>query len=119
MLKEALLEVLPDVLRALNEEKQPKKPMFNEEKIGSLIDAYKPQTSKEDFSYEIEEKSKPSKSSMPNNPKKVINGEKFVSGKGVLEWFSNQNDPIKNSEFNHSEKDMDDFIYGKLLGKKN
>ena len=27
----------------------------------------------------------------PNNPKAIVNGETFVSGKGILEWYAKDN----------------------------
>ena len=51
----------------------------------------------------------------PPNPKAVIDGETFASGKGIMEWFSAQGGPTTpTTEFKHSEQDMKDFMAKKF-----
>ena len=49
------------------------------------------------------------------NPKAVIEGETFASGKNIMEWFAAQGgkEPIV-SDFKHSQDQMDDFIAKKF-----
>lgn len=47
----------------------------------------------------------------PKNPKAVVNGETFASGKGIMEWFSSQGGksaPAKG--VGHTEKDIENFM---------
>lgn len=53
----------------------------------------------------------------PNNPKEEINGEVFASGKGIMEWFSGQHGTeVKKIEkkTQHNNDRMDDFIAKKF-----
>lgn len=47
----------------------------------------------------------------PDNPKAVINGEHFASGKGIMEWFNSQGGksaPAKGT--GHTERDIEKFM---------
>jgi len=46
----------------------------------------------------------------PNNPIEVINGEKFVSGKGILEWYNKTGPANLQPEFKHSEDEIGKFM---------
>lgn len=47
----------------------------------------------------------------PNNPKAVIGGETYVSGKGILEWFAKDNGKlVMQPEFKVGKDQMDDFM---------
>lgn len=49
------------------------------------------------------------------NPKTIVDGETFASGKGIMEWFTAQGgkEPVV-SDFKHSPDQMDDFISKKF-----
>ena len=52
------------------------------------------------------------------NPKTMIDGEQFASGKNIMEWFTKQGGKeAVVSEFKHSADQMDDFL-AKKFGTK-
>lgn len=55
---------------------------------------------------------------IPNNPKGIVNGEKYVSGKGIMEWLEKTGGPVRpTTEFKHTESQIEDFI-NKKFGQK-
>ncbi len=124
IVKEALVEILPEVLMMMNEQIQQTpsgQSLVEESKPDLDLIRSKYRDSKKtgggDFYSEslspsptISQRSNP----RPNNPKGVVNGEQFASGKGILEWFASQPPQVNNGEFKHTEKDMNDFISKKF-----
>jgi hypothetical protein len=48
--------------------------------------------------------------SKPDNPKGVVNGETYASGKGIMEWFSKRGGKTApQREFSYTEEDMEKF----------
>lgn len=113
LVKEALIEVLPDVIRIVNESSN--SPSIQETQLEGLsrpssIDSYIQET--------LSERSN-NRTSQYNldNPRQVINGTPYASGKGVLEWFANKKKPdvIEHREFKHRDDDVNSYL-SKTLG---
>ena len=50
----------------------------------------------------------------PENPKAIVNGETFASGKGILEWFSETKNGESKTTTKVSEKKMEEFMAKKF-----
>lgn len=95
LIKEALVEVLPEALKLMNEAASP----------GRKIVAAKPQI--------IERAGELHQEMM------VIEGEKIASGQGVLEWFKRTGGkaPASASEITATPSDIDSYV-NRLCGRK-
>lgn len=95
LIKEALVEVLPEALKLMNEAASP----------GRKIVAAKPQV--------IERAGELHQEMM------VIDGEKIASGQGVLEWFkrSGGKSPASTPEHSATPQDIESYV-NKLCGRK-
>ena len=105
LLRETLMEVLPDVIRIVNESygvNNHKNNLSETPNISAIHSGRKRLT--DSIVYE----------NLPNNPKENIDGKTYVSGKGIMEWVKKRGGtlPAVESEFNHTEEDVN-----KLLGK--
>ena len=116
LVKEALIEVLPDVIRTINEAQGsnynyelPQKPSSIENFISETL---------ENRSYGYSSLQRPSNKPLKNQ-RQVINGEHYASGQGILDWYIKDKKPdvIEHKEFKHSDQDMNKFI-GNMIGKK-
>lgn len=117
IIKEALVEILPEVLTLMNEQ-------LDRPSSESLVESIRDEDGLNLIRSKFRE-ANPSGhdyglggsglSSTPNNPKAKVNGENFASGKGILEWFASQGgQQVNNGEFKHTQEDMDDFISKKF-----
>jgi len=127
IVKEALVEILPEVLMLMNEQLQE-----NVSRQTSLVEVSEPDLdlirSKFRQAQDVNGVSEfygdslspsPMRGSargVPKNETGVVNGEHFASGKGILEWFAKQGgkSPTQHSEFKHTDKQMNDFIAKKF-----
>ena len=102
LLRETLMEILPDVIRIVNESNMSNNHRNNlSESPGISAIHTSPRKLVGKSGYET----------LPENPKEIINGEKFVSGKGILEWRAKQAGMnLPQTEFNHSEKDVENLL---------
>lgn len=46
----------------------------------------------------------------PNNPKSIVDGEQYASGKGIMEWFTAQGGKAPQTDAGYSQDDMDEFM---------
>ena len=117
IIKEALVEILPEVLTLMNEQ-------LDRPSSESLVESIRDEDGLNLIRSKFREANPRGHdyglggsglSSAPKNQKANINGEHFASGKGILEWFASQGGKqVNNGEFKHTQEDMDDFISKKF-----
>jgi hypothetical protein len=122
IIKEALVEVLPEVLNEILTQKPAKKGGFQEEKI-DLVKVFSESRSAPETPYDFDGEPRSLKSyagsvPAPNNPKgEVRNGEKYASGKGILEWFAQSKGVETKEHIEKQNKDVDGVI-SNIMGRK-
>ncbi len=127
LIKEALAEILPDIMEVvvetINESMyQPQRPMTREKPDTTLLRQHVKGAVGSVTDYRGIDEAAPTRNvhrgPAPENPKEIIGGEVFASGKGIMEWFELENGRIPApSEFKHTEKDMDNYL-SKRFGVK-
>lgn len=120
MIEESIIEMLPEIIEIITENieiEQPKqKPQLLQTPDLTLIRQHAKAATggrsgyddlpSNDIRTEVAARSIPA----PSNPKAVIGGEVFASGKGIIEWYSKQSTENINSELNVSNNDMNEFM---------
>ena len=124
LVKEAMLEILPDLMEImvenmrdeLHEAYSPPESVKQKPDLDYIRQAYKPTTSASEYTGLGEIPNRTTSTKAPKNPKAIIEGESFASGKGIMDWFQNSvsKDKPKVSEFKHSEKQMQEFMSKKF-----
>jgi hypothetical protein len=127
LIKEAMLEILPDLMEIMaeniNENYSPPTSVRQKPDL-TLVRQHAAEASRGTGrgEYELDEDMLPvkrhrakSSAPIPNNPKEVINGEVFASGAGIMEWYQNAGGKAPPpSEFKHTEKQMNEFLSKKF-----
>ena len=120
IIKEALVEILPEVLMLMNE--QLDRPSgeslvesVRDEDGLNLIRSKFREANPKGYDYGLGGSGLSSHTPAPENQQAKINGEHYASGKGILEWFASQGGKnVNNGEFKHTQEDMDNFISKKF-----
>lgn len=120
LIREVLIESLPEIIEIISEITE-----YNREETTtrSVVEATKPDISllRSHVSQAVsrgydELPDGPSRAVIsniptPNNPKAIVNGEVFASGKGIMEWFAKGQGKLPPpTEFKHTEDAMGDFM---------
>ena len=97
LIKEAMLEILPDLMEVM---------------VKGMNENYVPQTVNQtaDLSLIRQQVAANRVDESAPNEKAIVEGEVYASGKGIMEWFGDQNVKPTLSEFKHSPDQMDDYI---------
>jgi len=111
LIKEAMMEILPELMEIMAD---------------NLNESYVPQTVRQEPDMTLVRSSHIQQEggyddmptgprlSAPKNPKTIIEGETFVSGKNIMEWVRTQKVGSKPSEFNHTPNQMEDYMSKKF-----
>ena len=122
MIQESIIEMLPEIIEIiqenLNEVEQPKQNRLIQTPDLTLIRKHAMEArgsgGYDDFpSDNVFVESSPALKNIPPaaNPKAIIGGEVFASGKGIMEWFAKGNGKLlPKSELSVQSKDMDEFM---------
>jgi len=124
MLKEILVEVLPDVLEEIlspyahmSDIEKYINETIGEDSIPTFVENTnrpRPTINRSMLTSggEFYDKQKPvSTASKPTNERGIVNGESYASGQGLLEWFKKEKpSEIAPSEFTHASGDVDALI---------
>ena len=128
IIKEALVEILPEVLMLMNEQMEVQPTTLGlstqvSEQVSTPADLdlirskFRDSQGGDNGYGEIGGRPVAQRSTTPPpaNPKAIIDGEKFASGKGIMEWFGKQGrvtpDGINTQE---RESKMNDFVAKKF-----
>lgn len=127
LVREVLSETLPEIFDIISEiVESNNRPIIvesNKQDLSSIKQHVRGAISERGYDFpsnqNVENKSSRIKSpSVPNNPKGVVNGETYASGRGIMEWFEKSNGKIPpKTEFKHSDSQIEDYI-NKKFGKK-
>lgn len=119
--EEALTEMLPDLVEMIKEgvetssstsiSQEPSlvESTRNEDQLSLIRQKFRQANPESNSSYTG--LPKPPK---PDNPKAVVNGETFASGKGILEWFTNSKVANNKAKDAAHENKMKDFMEKKF-----
>lgn len=129
LVKEAMMEILPELMEIMAENIQANAPVIENRVTAvkpdlNLIRAHASRAVDNVDDYALDENGVPVKSRprlrsnvpQPENPRELVGGEYFASGKGIMEWFAGNGgaaSPVP-SEFNHSEDQMAQFMRQKF-----
>ena len=117
IIKEAMMEILPDLMEIMVENMMTEgyAPQSVQQKPDlTLVRQRFTQGASGGGGYDDMPDAPKTHVPMPPNPKTVIEGEPFASGKGIMEWFGKTATAPKMTEFNHSEDQMEDFMQKKF-----
>ena len=120
IIKEAMLEILPELMEIMAESLNENLTVVQASKPDlTLVRQHAAKAKSTGPAYDLEEgtvfTTRPSSSAAPNNPKAIVDGEAFASGKGIMEWYQRAGGKAApQREFKHSEDDMDRFINKKF-----
>lgn len=127
LVREVLSEALPEIFDIISEiVESNNKPIIvesNKQDLSSIKQHVRGSISERGYdlpsNQNVENKASRVKSpSVPNNPKGVVNGETYASGRGIMEWFEKSNGKIPpQTEFKHSDSQIEDYINKKFRKK--
>ena len=111
LIQEAIVEMLPDLIDIINENlvlPEHKQTIVETPDLSFITSKHK----RADVSGEYGEFRKSSPKSVPKIESGIVGGEKYVSGRNVLEWYNKENGSSPNiaSEFKHTGQDIDNFL---------
>lgn len=127
LIKEAMLEILPDLMEimaeSINENYAPVQSVKQKPDL-TLVRQHAAEASRGSGrgEYELDEDMLPvkrnrakSSAPVPNNPKEIIDGEVFASGAGIMEWYQKAGGKAPPpSEFKHTPEQMEEFVSKKF-----
>jgi len=117
LIREVLIESLPEIIEIVSEITE-----GSNRESSSLVEMTRPpdlsvlrshvaQATSRGYDELPSGPSRATSGKIPNNPKAVVNGEVFASGKGIMEWFAGENGKLPApTEFKHSKDQMDGFM---------
>ena len=116
LIKEAMMEILPDLMEIMVENMNTIQPVVVENSVRQTPDLTLIRQHAADARGEQGYDGLPKPPvDTPKNEKAIVDGEVFASGKGIMEWFAGKKAAGRpQSGFAHSPDQMDDFIAKKF-----
>lgn len=121
LIKEAMLEILPDIMEIMSESLNENLTVTQASKPDlTLVRQHAAKAKSKGPAYDLEDGTRfatnPSPSvATPNNPKGIVDGEVYASGQGLMEWYRKAGGKAAPArEFKHTDDDMDAFLSKKF-----
>lgn len=117
IIKEAMMEILPELMEIMaeniNESYTPSNTVMQKPDLTLVRQHYSDANGNNGNTYDGMG-GQPSRAVAPN-PKAMVDGEHFASGKNIMEWFNKEhNNKPAQREFTHSDNQMADYMKEKF-----